>query len=252
MQPSAQPAVAEQGIDHPGEAAEARAAREEFGYVGQCSPDDEQDEQLAAAEALLDLAPQIPPPQQVEHQVQHREVDEGRGDVTPGLPVGELGQGGVEGELVEDGQADGIQGIDGQAGDDDHQGQGARLMEKVGNRIRHPLAVVDAGVGPARLPGGFHVAGMIGLGQEALHLLLGLGEAPLVRQPDRDAELGLGQLARDAQGGEVIHQRLGHAGVAQHQQLDHAGRGGVSCLRHASPAWIGNSLRQASKPPSRL
>ncbi|MNO88264.1 hypothetical protein D3C76_797050 [compost metagenome] len=184
--------------------------------------------------------------------MQHREVDKGRGDVAPGLPVGELGQGGVERQLVEDGQAYGVEGIDGQAGDDDHQGQGARLMEEVGDRIRHPLAVVDAGIRPAGLPGGLHVAGVIGLGEEALHLLLGLGEALLVRQPDRDAELGLGQLARDAQGGEVIHQRLGHAGVPQHQQLDHAGRGGVPRPCHASPAWIGNSLRQASKPPSRL
>ena len=82
--------------------------------------------------------------------------------------------------------------------------------------------------------------------------LPGLREALLVRQPDRDAELGLGQLARDAEGGEVIHQRLGHAGVTQYQQLDHAGRGGVARPCHASPAWIGNSLRQASKPPSRL
>ena len=189
LQPGSQPAVAEQGIDHPGEAAKARAAGKELGDIGQGSPDDEQDEQLAAAEALLYLATEIPPPQQVEHQVQHREVDEGRGDVAPGLPVGELGQGGVEGELVEDGQADGIQSVDGQAGDDDHQGQRARLVEEIGDRIRHPLAVVDPGIGMAGLPGGLHVAGVIGFAQEALDLLLGLGEAPFVCQPDRDAKL---------------------------------------------------------------
>ena len=168
-------------------------------------------------------------------------MDEGRGEVAPRLPVGELGQGRVKGQLVEDRQADGVESVDGQTGDDHHQGQRPRLMEEVGDRVAHPLAVVDAGIGSAGQPGGLHVAGVARLGQEALHFLLGLGEALLVRQPDGDPQLRLGQLARDAEGGEVVHQRLGHAGVVEHQQLD-----------HASPAWIGNSLRHASKPPSRL
>ena len=147
----------------------------------------------------------------------------------------------MEGQLIEDRQTDGIEPVDGQTGDDHHQGQRPGLMQEVGDRVGHPLAVVDAGIGSAGLPGGFHVAGVGRLGQEAFHLQLGLGEALFVRQPDRDAKLGLGQLARDAEGGEIVHQCLGHAGIVEHQQLD-----------HASPAWIGNSLRHASKPPSRL
>ncbi len=205
MQLAAHPAVAEQGIDHAGEAAKARAADEELGDIGQCGTDQQQDQELAAAESLLNLASQIPPPEQVEHQVQHREVDKGRGKVAPRLPVGELGQGRVERQLIEDRQADGVESVDGQAGDDDHQSQRAGLMEEIGDRIRHPLAVVDARISPAGLPGGLHVTGVGRLGQETLHLLLGLGEALLVRQPDRDTKLGLGQLARDAQGGEIVH-----------------------------------------------
>ena len=57
LQLAAQPAVAEQGIDHPGEAAKQRAAGEELGQVGQGGAYQQQDQQLAAAEPLFDLAP---------------------------------------------------------------------------------------------------------------------------------------------------------------------------------------------------
>ncbi len=241
LQLAAQPAVAEQGIDHAGEAAKQRAAGEELGDVGQGGAHQQQDQQLAAAKTLLDLTTEIPPPEQVEYQMEHREVDEGRGKVAPRLPVGELGQRRVEGQFVVDGQADGIDAVDGETGDDHHQRQWPRLMEEIGDGIRHPLAVVDAGIGPAGLPGGFHIARVVRLGEEAFHLQLGLGEALLVSQPDGDPQLGLGQLAGDPQRRQIVHQRLRHAGVVEHQQLD-----------HASPASMGNSRRHASKPPSRL
>ncbi|VXA88657.1 hypothetical protein AERO8C_70285 [Aeromonas veronii] len=177
LQLAAQPAVAEQGIDHAGEAAKQRAAGKELGDIGQGGAHQQQDQQLAAAEALLDLTAEIPPPEQVEHQMEHREVDQGGGEIAPRLPVGELGQRRVECQLIKNGQADGLDPVDGETGDDDHQRQWPRLMEEVGDGIRHPLAVVDAGIGAAGLPGGFHIARVARLGQKALHLQLGLSEA---------------------------------------------------------------------------
>ena len=117
-------------MDHP-EAAKARAAGKELGDIGQGHPDDEQDEQLAAAEALLYLATRdttttagwntrCSTEKWMKAGVTWRQACQSVNWARVGWKASSSKMG----------EADGIQSVDGPAGDDDHQGQGPAWWRK--------------------------------------------------------------------------------------------------------------------------
>ncbi|MNE24535.1 hypothetical protein D3C80_1178280 [compost metagenome] len=226
-QPLEQPAVAEQTVEHTGQAAEdRRPAEHELRQVGHQAEQQGQRQQHQTALTPFDAPAQLPEPQAVHRQVQHAEVHQHRAERPPPLAGGqavgqrqEVGVVALDAEIGEGQPADQLQVVAEPAGQRHGEGRqqhqrGDRQAKQSGQQrvsgrargsCRQPLAAGDAG----RVLG-IQLAHALGelLVRYPEHLLAGLLADPVrhteaQQQRDEGSEI---DVQRQAQGRHRTHE----------------------------------------------